>query len=124
MNEKNTFAVDFKFSEEGRFYLNTDPHELVTMIEAMGNTLARMKSALESKQRFCAHEWGETRYTPNIREGYQDPGDPPGTMGVDHRGPMWVPRQEVPRWTRTCTKCTRTETTSHTRDDVKKVPVF
>ncbi len=108
------------------------------MKDHMGNThvelertIARLKEelqgtelSLQGLQSRCPHRWDQVKYTPEIHEGYRDPGDPPGTMGVDWRGPMWVPRQETPRWTRICLDCGKKEVTERTRDDIKKVPVF
>lgn len=105
-------------------YFNTDPKCLKREILLKQGELDRMRQALAAKQRNCQHVWDAIKYTPDIREGYQDPGDPPGTMGVDRRLPMYVPRQETPKWTRTCKLCDLSEVTTSTRDDVRKVPVF
>jgi hypothetical protein len=86
--------------------------------------LQEHEASLQGLQSRCIHQWGETRYTPDIREGYQDPGDPVGTMGVDWRGPMYVPRQETPRWSRRCSECGLVQQTERTRDQIKKVPEF
>ncbi len=72
----------------------------------------------------CSHMWSEPIYEPIIHKAYHIAGDPPGTMGVDRQLPMDVPREEIPRWIRTCGLCGLMATTQTTRDDVKKVPVF
>jgi hypothetical protein len=98
--------------------------ELKADISTAERKLGAMKNDLASIQRSCQHNWTEPRYTPVIREGYQDPGDPVGTMGVDWRGPSWVPRDEKPVWTRECKKCLLAETTTSTDERVVKTPRF
>ena len=105
-------------------YSRFTPSDLIDYIERRERDLAAIKSALDYKQRSCQHDWTEPKYTPIVREAYEHPGDPPGTMGVDWRGPVWVPRQEDPRWTRECKKCRKRDDTTQTRDDIRKVPVF
>ncbi|HWP61378.1 MAG TPA: hypothetical protein VN495_02145 [Candidatus Paceibacterota bacterium] len=82
------------------------------------------KSALEHTQGNCNHRWGEVVYDPKVRAGYTSPGDPPGTMGIDWRGPTYVPREETPRWRRTCGSCDLTQYTENTTEHVTKNPVF
>ena len=86
--------------------------------------LRERKAALQGLQSRCPHVWGETRYTPEVHEGYQDQGDPVGTMGVDWRGPCWIPRQEIARWSRRCSECGLVQQTKRTRDEIKKIPEF
>lgn len=105
-------------------YHNMTPAKLAELVEELQGDLKAAQMTLAAKQLSCAHQWSETVYDPIVHEGHQDPGDPPGTMGVDRRLPMWVPRQEIPRWRRTCPKCCKTEITSRTHDDVRTVPVF
>lgn len=59
----------------------------------------------------CDHEWTGHIYDPIRRPGYRDPGDPPGTMGVDRRLPSYIPPLEIPRWTRRCLKCGKVQET-------------
>jgi hypothetical protein len=93
-------------------------------IDRIKAELREREAALQDLQRRCPHNWGKVEYTPEIHEGYQDPGDPPGTMGVDWRGPMWVPRQEIPIWSRKCSECGLVQETMRTRDETKKIPEF
>lgn len=86
--------------------------------------LAADKRYLEALEKGCEHTWGKTEYTPLIREGYQDPGDPEGTMGIDRRLPHHVPREETPKWTRTCSQCGKTETTARVNEKVTRTPRF
>lgn len=103
---------------------NKGADTLIVEIGRAENLLAGLRTTLHRKQSECKHEFGPVMYDPIIHEGYQDHGDPPGTMGVDRRLPSWVSRQEIPVWKRTCSKCLLTQETRQTRDDVKKVPVF
>jgi hypothetical protein len=104
--------------------MKTRVRELTAEIQDAERNLNRLKRDMNAIQSSCQHEWSKAVYTPIIREGYQDPGDPVGTMGVDWRGPLWVPRDEKPRWTRECHKCLLTETTSQTTEKVEKIPQF
>jgi hypothetical protein len=108
-----------------QLYLSTLPiPELAKEVEEAEQNAKVLRDTLAARRRACQHTWSPTKYEPIIHEGYEDPGDPPGTMGVDRRLPMWVPREEIPVWKRTCEKCGTTEETRRTRDDVKKIPVF
>jgi hypothetical protein len=104
--------------------LKKQPVQLLREIQGLQDSLQSKQEALKRIQYSCQHAFGDPKYTPTIIEGHEIPGDPPGTMGVDWRGPMWVSRQETPRWTRTCSKCLLEQETSQTRDEVKKVPLF
>jgi hypothetical protein len=86
--------------------------------------LRGMKAALENLRRRCQHKWGKTEYTPDYQPGYRIEGDPPGTMGVDWRGPMWVDSKTTPKWTRKCSECGLKQVTERTSDKVEKIPVF
>jgi len=102
----------------------TEVRKLTGEIAGLQAALDTKRAALRRIQTTCKHRWSEPMYTPNIQEGYQIHGDPPGTMGVDRQLPMYVPRKETPRWTRCCNECYIAQVTEKTRDDVKKVPVF
>ena len=65
-----------------------------------------IQARMHQIQRSCNHRWGPSVEDPIIHPGGSSPGDPPGTMGVDWRGPSsWAERRE-PRWSRTCFLCT------------------
>ena len=98
--------------------------ELLARIKEADEDLKNFQHILHQRQLNCEHNWSDPVYDPIVREGYEHPGDPPGTMGVDWRGPTWVPREEKPRWKRVCSKCKLEQETRSTRNDVKKVPVF
>ena len=65
---------------------------------------------------------GKTIYDPIYHAAYTCPGDPPGTMGVDWRGPVHVPSKTIPKWRRTCDLCGKIEETQRTNDVVTKEP--
>lgn len=81
-------------------------------LDAANAKLARLKQS-------CNHKWGDIKYIPEHREGYTIPGDAPGTMGIDWRGPTYVPSSTTKKWSRTCTVCGYCETTTQT----KKQPI-
>ena len=54
----------------------------------------------ENLERTCPHTWGQTKYTP-----------------IDWRGPCYVPTETIKQWSRTCTKCGKTETTRATKKE-------
>lgn len=62
-------------------------------------------------KRDCDHKWGPVEYTPDYQEAYTIPGDPPGTMGVDWQGPVYVPAKTTPKWSRRCLTCGCVQTT-------------
>jgi hypothetical protein len=104
--------------------MNADIAKMVRDLAEAESNVRVLTATLDARRRGCKHQWGEVKYTPIIREGYQDPGDPVGTMGVDRRLPMYVPRDEKPQWTRVCSLCGLEEVTARTREETKKVPVF
>lgn len=85
--------------------------ELIADAKAAETRAQLLRDQAEQLRRRCPHVWGETKYTPDYQEAYTIPGDPPGTMGVDWRGPCHVPAKTTPKWSRTCTKCGYTQTT-------------
>lgn len=60
----------------------------------------------------CKHTWMAEQYDPIVKEGYTVPGDPPGTMGVDHRSAFYVEGTTTPRWSRICFHCGLVQTTT------------
>lgn len=94
---------------------------IATQAQIAANDAQRKLDALVAA---CRHEWSLPVYAPIVREAYTDPGDPPGTMGVDWRGPMFVPRHETPQWKRTCKICGKEETTQRSAQNVTVKPQF
>ena len=95
--------------------------ELKKTIDALKESLKRAEDELYQIQSVCSHDW-ENKYTPKYNVAYTIPGDPPGTMGVDWRGPTHVPAKTTPMWTRTCKKCGKVETTTRTTSEEVEHP--
>lgn len=100
-------------------------------VDALREEVRRAEKKLQDKQRAlaeiergCRHDWSDVIPAHIHHEGYTCPGDPPGTMGVDWRGPVHVPASTEYRWKRTCKLCGKVEYTSRTEDHVTKVPKF
>ncbi len=91
--------------------------ELQSSLDAYVVTLARIQAD-------CRHSWCQTVYDPIVQASYTDPGDAPGTMGIDRRGPTYVPRTEKPRWRRICFECDLTEYTEQVSEQASTVPKF
>jgi hypothetical protein len=79
---------------------------------------------LRSQQNRCQHAWGPTFYKPIHEEAYEIPGDPPGTMGVDWRGPTYVPAKTTPQWERTCKTCGLVQKTTQSKPSGHQTPIF
>lgn len=70
---------------------------------------------VESLEKSCSHVWDEVRYTPDYKEGYYIPSDIEQgiNLGVDTRvSGVHVPSSTTKKWSRTCRKCGKTETTT------------
>ncbi|MHA2062983.1 MAG: hypothetical protein ACXABY_01235 [Candidatus Thorarchaeota archaeon] len=86
-------------------------------------SLERAERELERIYRLCKHDWA-VKYAPEYQEAYTVPGDPPGTMGIDWRGPSFVPSKTVPRWGRACKKCGKVEYTKRSKPSGARLPDF
>lgn len=84
------------------------------------------RQRLEAAERACQHDWTESVYDPIHHKGYYDPGDPPGTMGVDRRLPSQVPPSVEDQWRRECRKCGKVQVTKSFGIEraEKKIPRF
>ena len=99
--------------------------ELKAKIDTLKNQLSAAQNELAGIERNCRHEWNEPQYTPEYRPGYTEPGDTPGTMGIDWRGSCYVTAETIPKWTRTCRICGKTETTTRSEPVIaKQRPLF
>lgn len=100
----------------------------VRQLEREVEEAERVKVGAENRikylQRQCVHDWGEVMYDQVVREAFTSPGDPPGTMGIDWRGPTYHPREERRRWKRVCRKCGLMEYTERTQEKVEHTPLF
>lgn len=93
-------------------------------IELAQQTIDRAKGEIERLDRSCRHEWGEAIYCPIYHEAHTIPGDPPGTMGVDWRGPCHVPARTDKRWKRVCKLCGKVEFTTSVNRETVETPRF
>lgn len=83
--------------------------------------LRKAEAELDQMLASCPHEWGNPVYDPIVT---YDPGDPPGTMGVDWRPGGFVEGTEEKRWSRTCARCGKVEYTSRVTEIVTTKPRF
>jgi hypothetical protein len=86
--------------------------------------LKHLKLQLGEAIRDCPHKWTTPIADHIYHKGYTIPGDPPGTMGVDWRGPVDVPSKTEKRWKRTCTVCGHVEFTSKVEQRIEEFPRF
>ncbi len=82
-------------------------------VKYANNLLADARAALIIAETACSHQWGKTVWCGEHKEGYTIPGDAPGTMGVDWRGPIYVSPKTIDKWQRTCTLCGKEEFTTY-----------
>ena len=104
----------------------SDTSDLNREIQDLQHKLNSKKAELEDVYRKCPHNHNEnhweTKYDPIYKEAYTIPGDKPGTMGVDWRGPTHVPSQTTKRWKRNCTLCGKIEYTERIEPKVTETP--
>ena len=94
-------------------------------VKEVERALQEAKDRLAAMEMACFHKYPkEPTYDPIYEKSYEIPGDAPGTMGIDFRGPTYVPSKTTPRWIRVCEHCGKTQTTTVTHDQTRKVPVF
>lgn len=92
--------------------------------EEAASKVGKLKSQLFLIQNCCRHQWGKTEMKQHTTPGYQTEGDAPGTMGVDWRGPQYVPPDTKTWWVRTCTECGLEQKTERSKPSGEVVPVF
>ena len=93
-------------------------------IEKKQRELDGLKRQQENIYNECPHRWSDPIYDPIYKPGYTDPGDPPGTMGVDWRGPCYISAKTIPRWKKICSLCGKEEWTTRTEEVVTKKPIW
>lgn len=98
--------------------------QLIADIDERTNQLESLQSLLKQIQDKCKHEWTDPISDDLVVKAYTDPGDTPGTMGVDFRGPCYVPESRTKRWRRYCPLCDKTEFTQNIKVEKKDIPVF
>ena len=91
-------------------------------LKATEQNYRQAQQELNSLEAQCNHKYGEVVYDPIHHEAYTAPGDPPGTMGVDWRGPCYVPAQTIPRWKRECGLCGKVNYTEEIRKELTVHP--
>jgi hypothetical protein len=102
-------------------------NEIRDKVARLKRELAEAQRELELAEARCnngRHDWAEAKYEPIYHKAYTIPGDEPGTMGIDFRGPCYVPAKTDQRWTRTCKCCGKVETTTRATEEVSKKPQF
>lgn len=104
--------------------MTTDAISTRNRIANLERELASSKATLSRLEFACSHAFGSPVSDPIIRRGYTEPGDAPGTMGIDWRPSFYVPEQRTPRWTRTCSLCGKVEETRETTKTVSETPRF
>ena len=68
------------------------------------NQLKQAQDQLKKYENTCQHQF-TVNYDPIYQKAYTIPGDEPGTMGSDWRGPCFVPAETINRWKRECELC-------------------
>jgi hypothetical protein len=111
------------FWREG-YKMEDKARQLRASVARLNGEYDQAKRELDDYERRCNHKYEETIYDPIRTEAYEIPGDPPGTMGVDWRGPVYVPASTEPRWKRVCIKCGLEQVTTRAKDEVTKIPDF
>lgn len=89
--------------------------------------VSQLKRSIQNVELNCKHNWTEPVYAPIHHPAWTSPGDPPGTMGVDWRGPSSFEARTEDKWTRYCLNCGKEESTNRSETKVvqeKKVPQF
>jgi len=100
-------------------------------VKTLRDNVERLKAELNSAEdrlkyavRTCVHKWSNPMDASVIIPGGYDPGDPPGTMGIDWRGPSYYPEQRKQRWRRVCSECGYEQFTTETTQQVTHTPKF
>ena len=104
--------------------MNTRATEIRERVAKARRDLEAAEHVLSVLVRDCRHKFSEPFRDDIHTPGYTDPGDPPGTMGVDWRGPCHIPPKTVERWVRVCMECGKREETTVSTEQMTKVPKF
>lgn len=98
--------------------METEARELREKATRLAREAQAAGEALELYEKRCPHKWSEARYTPTHYPAYEFPGDEPGTMGVDWRGPVYIPASTTEEWTRECQRCGLVQTTQRVEKEI------
>ena len=93
-------------------------------IKAAQENLTHLQKKLDREESQCGHIWGDAEGAHIYHKAYTIPGDEPGTMGVDFRGPCHVPSRTEARWKRTCLNCGKVEYTTRVEKSSVVTPIF
>lgn len=104
--------------------MKTEIDNLKSEIRLLEQKLSDKKDELTLIILKCSHTWGPVESDHIFERGYTIPGDPPGTMGVDYRGPVYVDAKTIKRWRRECFKCGKVEYTSNVEQHITETPKF
>ena len=95
---------------------------LRTAIARLEPELRGLKERLARGENTCQHKWSEPQ------RGYKSVTEFVNGAPVHRGSDMWYEsvavQREIPKWARTCSVCGKVEETTHTRDQVTKVPNF
>lgn len=92
-------------------------YQLRKAVEDAKTALTSAERALDQAYKDCQHDW-EEKYTPMHIPGSSYPAS---GAGSDWRPGGYVSAQDIPKWTRTCRKCGKTETTGRKTETVETV---
>lgn len=99
-------------------------HQLRTEVEncqfALNKATAKLNDVIES----CTHNWSDPVSAHEYIPGYTILGDPPGTCGVDWRGPCYVDARIIKKWKRQCEICGEVQLTENITQEVIEHPKF
>ena len=93
-------------------------------VKTLSQELKNAQKDLTNYVSSCSHEFTEPIYDPINSPAYTCRGDPPGTMGVDWRGPIHVPAKTEKRWRRECGTCGEVQYTGKTDKTYTEKPNF
>ena len=82
---------------------------------AAEDTVKSIKAAISRAESDHQHKWEAIKYVPIEHQAYRTAGDPPGTMGIDWQGPMYVEGSTEKRWSRSCIICGKEQFTTRTK---------
>ncbi len=102
--------------------MKTEIKKLREKVEKAKEEYDSAKQSLDNVVNSCSHQFGPTIPDHIYHPAYTIPGDPPGTMGVDRRGPCYVDAKTEKRWKRICDICGKEEYTTRTKQKVEEFP--
>lgn len=98
--------------------------ELRDLVSRLKEELSGAEEQLNAYVDSCRHNFSKPVYDPVYYPGFMTAGDPPGTMGVDWQGPMYIPERTEKRWKRECQKCGEVEYNKGIKEVKQELPDF